>query len=194
MDLETNNDPSTSVTSTNERLTERFTSIEDQLTDLSQRVCEKVKQQLKLLVQELGQFVVDCLKRRDRQLEQRFKSLVLPASTPDPNSTVTFPPFKQRNVTYSEQSSHLPTQSNQSTVQYNPPVKLDFPNFSSTQEDDPTVFIERCEEYFAVCPLSDDEVHASLSAVLKGTSKDWWMAERRNVYNLCITTCVQGLH
>ncbi len=208
MDLETNNDPSTLVTSTNEYLTERFTSIEDKLTDLSQRVsenvsfeefenrckiieermsyrmqreCEKVKKQLELLVQELGQSVVDCLKRIDRQLEQRFKSLVPPASTPlapDPNSTVTFLPSKQRNVTYSEQSSHLPTQSNQSTVQYNPPVKLDFPNFSSTQEDDPILFIERCEEYFAVRPLTDGEVLASLSAVLRGTAKDWWMAER----------------
>lgn len=81
------------------------------------------------------------------------------------------------------QSSHLPTQNNQTTVQYNPPVKLDFPSFSSTQEDDPVVFIEHCEEYFAVRPLSDGEILTSLSAVLKGTAKDWWMAERRNVHN-----------
>lgn len=68
-------------------------------------------------------------------------------------------------------------------MQYNPPVKLDFPSFSSTQEDDPVVFIEHCEAYFAVRPLSDGEIPASLSAVLKGTAKDWWMAERRNVHN-----------
>lgn len=43
------------------------------------------------------------------------------------------------------------------------------------------VFIERCEEYFAVRPLSDSEILASLTAVLKGTAKDWWRAEKRNV-------------
>ncbi len=79
--------------------------------------------------------------------------------------------------------SHFPTQSSQSTIQYNPPVKLDFPTFSNTQEDDPVVFIERCEEYFDIRPLSDGEILASLSAVLKDTAKDWWMAERRNVHN-----------
>ncbi len=73
--------------------------------------------------------------------------------------------------------------SSQSTIQYNPPVKLDFPTFSNTQEDDPVVFIERCEEYFDVRPLSHGEILASLSAVLKDTAKDWWMAERRNVHN-----------
>lgn len=210
MDPESNNDPSNSVTSMIERLSEWFTSLEDQLTDLSQRVsenvpldelenrcklikdrmtywvqreCDKVKKQLELLVQELGQSVVDCLKRRDRRIDQRFQSLLPSASTPDPKSTLSFFQSKQRNVTYSMQSSHLTSQGNQTTMQYNPPVKLDFPSFSSTQEDDPVVFIEHCEEYFAVRPLSEGEILASLSAVLKGTPKDWWMAERRNVQN-----------
>ncbi len=213
IDHESNKDPSTSVTSLIERLTDRFTVIEDQLADFGQRVstnvpydefekrckkieermsyriqreCEKVKNQVELLVQELGQSVVDCLKRRDHQLEHRFQSLLPSTSTPIapvPALTVSFPHSKQRNATYSVQSSHLPTQSSQSAVQYNPPVKLDFPTFSSTQEDDPVVFIEHCEEYFAVRPLSDGEILASLTAVLKGTAKDWWMAERRNVYN-----------
>ncbi len=100
---------------------------------------------------------------------------------PVPALTVSFPHSKQRNATYSVQSSHLPTQSSQSAVQYNPPVKLDFPTFSSTQEDDPVVFIEHCEEYFAVRPLSDGEILASLTAVLKGTAKDWWMAENEEM-------------
>lgn len=65
-----------------------------------QRECAKVKKQLELLVQELGQSVVDCLKRRDRQLEQRFQSLVPSASTPDTKSTLSFSQSKQRNVTY----------------------------------------------------------------------------------------------
>lgn len=84
-------------------------------------------------------------------------------------------------MTYNLPSSHVHNQTNQSAIQYNSPVKLDFPSFSNTLEDDPVSFIEHCEEYLAVRPLSDDEILASLSAVLKGTAKDWWMAERRGV-------------
>lgn len=42
MDSESNNDQSNSVTSMIERLSERFTSLEDQLADFSQRVSENV--------------------------------------------------------------------------------------------------------------------------------------------------------
>lgn len=140
IDPESNHDPATSVTSLIERLTDRFVGIEDQLADFGQRVstnvsygefekqckkieermsyqiqreCEKVKNQVELLVQELGQSVVDCLKRRDHQLEHRFQSLLPSASTPIapvPNSTASFSHSKQRNVTYSVQSSYLPMQ------------------------------------------------------------------------------------
>ncbi len=30
-------------------------------------------------------------------------------------------------------------------------------------------------------PLSDSEILTSLTAVLKGTAKDWWRAEKRNI-------------
>lgn len=85
------------------------------------------------------------------------------------------------NMIYNLPSSHVHNQTNQSAIQFNPPVKLDFPSFSNTLEDDPVSFIERCEEYLDVRPLSDDDILASLSAVLKGTAKDWWMAEGRSV-------------
>ncbi len=69
------------------------------------------------------------------------------------------------------QYSHLPVPESQITMQHNPPVKLDFPSFSNGQDEDPVVFIERCEEYFAVRPLSVSEIMASLTAVLQGTAK-----------------------
>ncbi len=65
----------------------------------------------------------------------------------------------------------------------NPPVKLDFPCFSNRQDEDPILFVECCEEYFAVRPLSDQEILASLNTVLKETAKDWWQAERRKVHS-----------
>ncbi len=58
---------------------------------------------------------------------------------------------------------------------------MDFPSFANAVEDDPVLFVERCEEYFAIRPLSDEEVIAALTAVLRGTAKDWWIAERKNV-------------
>ncbi len=156
--------------------------LEDKVSYLVQRECERVKLQLEMLVKDLGQSMVDCLKRRDRQLEHKFQSMRPPSSTPvtpSHKSLVNVHRAKSNNLTYIEQS----TQSNQSSIQYNPPVKLEFPSFTNSQEDDPVVFVEQCEEYFAVRPLSEEEILASLTAVLKGTAKDWWVAERRKVSN-----------
>lgn len=58
-------------------------------------------------------------------------------------------------------------------VQYNPPVKLDFFTFSNSQDDDPVVFIESCEEYVVVHTLGDEEILASLTTVLQDIAKDW---------------------
>ncbi len=66
-------------------------------------------------------------------------------------------------------------------MQYNPPVKIDFPGLRNSEDEDPVVFLEHCEEYFTVRPLSDSEILTSLTAVLKGTAKDWWWAEKRNI-------------
>lgn len=34
---------------------------------------------------------------------------------------------------------------------------------------------------FAIRPLRDSEILASLTSVLKGMAKDWWLAERRHL-------------
>lgn len=205
--------PFTSVTSLIERLTERITSLEGRVEECVQgvsdsvsyaefetkcktneertnyrmaRECDRTKKQLELTIQDLGQSVIDCLKRRDFQIDQKLRSLVPSMSTPvhhKPSLSVSHPVVKPRDQTYSSQYSQLPVTESQITMQHNPPVKLDFPSFSNSQDEDPVVFIERCEEYFAVRPLSECEIMASLTAVLKGTAKDWWLAERRNVQN-----------
>ncbi len=56
--------------------------LEDKVSYLVQRECERVKLQLEMLVKDLGQSMVDCLKRRDRQLELKFQSMRPPSSTP----------------------------------------------------------------------------------------------------------------
>jgi len=43
--------------------------MEDKMTYHVQRECERVKLQMEMLVKDLGQTMVDCLKRRDQQWE-----------------------------------------------------------------------------------------------------------------------------
>ncbi|XP_051971541.1 A-kinase anchor protein 2-like [Xyrauchen texanus] len=86
-----------------------------------------------------------------------------------------------QNQTYNVQNIPSVYPESHTSLQYNLPVKLEFPSFCDTQEEDPVNFIEPCEEYFAVRPLSDAEIMAALTAVLKGTAKDWWLAERQNM-------------
>ncbi|XP_057205890.1 uncharacterized protein LOC130564036 [Triplophysa rosa] len=167
-----------------DELVKQCKKIEDRIAYHVQREDERAKQQVEMLVKDLGQSMLGCLKRRDQQLEQKLQEFKLFSSTPkiskiDPLvSDSATPPS---NMTYNRPTSHIHNQTNQSAIPYNPPVKLDFPSFSNNLEDDPVSFIERCEEYLTVRPLTDDEILASLSAVLKGTAKDWWMAERRSV-------------
>lgn len=46
--------------------------IEDRMSYNVQRECERVKKQMDMLVKDLGQSMLDCLERRDQQLEQKF--------------------------------------------------------------------------------------------------------------------------
>lgn len=115
--------------------------------------------------------MVDCLKRRDAQIDATLKSYAHVLSTPvsPPLST---PVYHARHY----QIPNLPD--NVNDVFYHPPVKAEFPQFDS---DDPVSFVEHCEEYFEIRPLTDSEILASLTSVLKGMAKDWWLAERRHV-------------
>lgn len=59
--------------------------LEEKMAYRVQRESERVKQQMELMVKDLGQSIVDCLKRRDQQLEQRFQILSPNSSTPREN-------------------------------------------------------------------------------------------------------------
>ncbi len=49
--------------------------IEDRLVYRMEREFERVKNVVEMSVQDLGRSMVDCLKRRDGQLEVKFKSI-----------------------------------------------------------------------------------------------------------------------
>ncbi len=158
--------------------------IEDRLVYRMERESERVKNVVEMSVQDLGRSMVDCLKRRDGQLEAKFKSIT--SITTPVTSKIGYGAHDARqsqNYTYEVQQSSLTSQEKTMLMPYNPPVKLDFPCFSNRQDEDPILFVERCEEYFAVRPLNDQEILASLNTVLKETAKDWWQAERRKVHS-----------
>ncbi|XP_052475878.1 uncharacterized protein LOC128031594 [Carassius gibelio] len=161
-------------------------SLEEKLAYHIDRECDRVKQIVELSIQDLGKSMVDCLKRRDLQIDNKLRSWVPVTSTPvsisapEQYSTITRPGVRKTHAIPSSQ--HL--LANTETVPaptYLPPVKVEFPHFGSEGETDPVSFVERCEEYLAIRPLSDSEILAALTSVLKGTAKDWWLAEKRTV-------------
>lgn len=160
--------------------------VEEKLTYRIERECERIQQRLELSIRDLGKSMVDCLKRRDVQLENKLKSLVPPMSTPiQPSpSPYVHPPMQAQNQTYQLQQSHthLSTIGNNTAIHSQPPVKVEFPSFGSSDQSDPVAFIEQCEEYLAIRPLSDYEMLASLTSVLEDPAKDWWLTEKRNVH------------
>lgn len=160
--------------------------LEERLNYKIERECERVKNILDLSIQDLGKSVVDCLKRRDMQIDAKLKSQAPFRSTPIVPPM--FTPILPHHRPFSAQiQPPIPANADSGHVsQYRPPVRVEFPQFGSDEENDPISFIEHCEDYLALRPLTDYEILASLTSVLKGTAKDWWLAERR-----FISTCNQ---
>ncbi len=59
------------------------------------------------------------------------------------------------------------------------PIKIQFPCFGRLDDcDDPLNFLEKCYDFMALHPLSDEELIATLRNVLHGTARDWWDVAR----------------
>jgi len=58
-----------------------------------------------------------------------------------------------------------------------------FPTTSKSRID-PVEIIEQFDEYLDNRTLSDYEIFASLTSVLKDTAQDWWVNKKRNVHTL----------
>lgn len=84
------------------------------------------------------------------------------------------------NQAYHVPSSQMSCLEGMSMMSFHPPVKIEFPSFSISEEEDPVTFIKSYEKYFAIHPINDCEMLASLTSVIKGTAKDWWLAEKKN--------------
>lgn len=86
-----------------------------------ERECERVKQSLELSIQDLEKSVVDCLKRRDAQIDAKLKSYARVISTPA-SPPLSPPAYHAR----PHQNPNLPD--NVNDVFYRPPVKAEFLN------------------------------------------------------------------
>jgi len=149
-----------------------------------QREVDRVKQLFLSQIDDLGQSMVDCLKRRDRQLEQQFKTIRPLISTPMHSSASTTPKESQslsKSDPVTQNRSKQVTYFSSSTI---PPVKIELPTFSNLDAEDPIEFIDRFEEYKELRPLYAEELLASLSVSLKGTAKSWWRAEKHKIKKL----------
>lgn len=166
-----------------DKVSNMMRKLEDKLKYSIQREIDRVKMQMESRFADIGQSMVDCLKRRDKQFEQRIQALHLPTSTPISAATVSFKktPHTDGKHVQATQSVHQYESLPAMPTPINPPVRLEFPTFTNASLDDPVVFIERVEEYMNLRTLPDKELLASLAVVLKGTAKDWWRAEMKNI-------------
>lgn len=62
------------------------------------------------------------------------------------------------------------------------PIKIQFPFFGRAEDtSDPLLYLEKCHDYLALHPLSDEELLATLRNVLHGTARDWWDVARADI-------------
>lgn len=63
------------------------------------------------------------------------------------------------------------------------PIKLQFPTYGKLEDPpDPLQYLERCEDYLSLNPLTDEELMATLRNVLHGTARDWWDVARHKIH------------
>lgn len=139
------------------------TELDEKLAGMVKKGCNLVKQKCESSIKELGEAIMDCLKRRDAKLKSLIQSTPVAISTPVTHLASAASAVQ----TFGSCFHSFPNKA---------AIKLEFPRFGSMEGEDPIDYLEKCEEYLAVWPMSDSEILAPLPSVLTHTAKDWWVA------------------
>ena len=140
------------------------------------------KEYIDMRLQRLDQTLVSCLQRRDKRWDEELKRTInksraswKPVSFSTPAAGL--PPGRPTSVG----DVVLPSSA---AVSAKPPIKMEFPQFGDSRSSaDVTDFIEQCENFLTLRPLSDFELLGTLNAVLKGPARSWWLAARSKIGN-----------
>ena len=166
--------------------------VEENLTQLEKFSCDGIG--------KLERTVYNCLLRRDEQWRKQVHGL-RPTSTPVPLRTIAVStnvsPIATQASPMVTQASPMVTQAGQyvatppgrmksvaSPMYHKPPVNLEFPTFGpSSESSDVLRFIERCENFLEMRPITSHELMGALSSVLKGSALSWWKATKSQVHD-----------
>ncbi len=157
-----------------------------QIIDISlSKLEEKCNQDLERLERQM----VNCLLRRDEKWEKKLMKVKFCSTPTSPRLLTSRTSMSQTHyepVTNVSQTNttNLTGLAGASSCCANPPIKLEFPEFGVSKEiADVLHFLERCESYLEVRPLSWPELLGTLSTVLKGSALSWWRAAKCKVYD-----------
>ena len=155
---------------------------EEGLRAASGAMAEAAKGYVDARLQGLDRAIVECLERRDIRWGQELKKALnknrlswRPASFSTPAGPM---PDSQRRTGDSTGLTSLPAAMSRL------PIRMEFPQFGESRSStDVTEFIEQCENFLTLRPLSDVELVGTLNAVLKGPARSWWSAARGKISN-----------
>ncbi|KAL7842586.1 hypothetical protein SRHO_G00242750 [Serrasalmus rhombeus] len=120
--------------------------------------------------------IVNCLHQCDRLWEEKLRETSCRSSRRLLKPLTTFTPAEK---SFPTEASYMAL--NPPSV---PPIRMDFPKFGeSTISSDVTNFIEQCENFLTLQPLSDQELLGTLDAVLQGPARSWWQAAKGKIKN-----------
>ncbi len=61
-------------------------------------------------------------------------------------------------------------------------INLTFPTFGRPTDDaDPLLYLNKCQDFLALHPLTDTDLLATFRTVLHGTARDWWEVSCSNI-------------